>query len=380
MSETNNDNVGVFPALEPADAAAVIFSSVNSNGFSYFKQFEKYPGRLHRIYVRDPFDQWFTRGISAELPDWESLARHVAGRVEALGAKRILTFGSSMGGYASLKYAAAHPVDLCVSISPQTLIDIRLPHTPKNPVPPEHEDLAPLVTPDLQQRSLVFWGAADFVDIYNILRISWSTSRLYPVAGQDHLVAQHLLKKGLVDRLAVDFSAGAPIGDSFVAGLKVELDRRCMAPENARLICEAVEVLYRGAGGDLLDLLKPLLDGGDWPDADHIAAQVLARRHRFDEAIRFCRRATESAPSSVTIADTYADILRRAGRTEESLQAYLRCLAIRPKHYSALCALGELSMENGDLAAAKKYLDAAVEIRPRLTRAKALLERIESVG
>ena len=357
---------------EPGDSAIVFFSSVNSNGFSFFRQTAGL--RAHRIYVRDPYDAWYQKGIAETVPSVEAVADLLRGVVSDLRPARTATFGTSMGGYASVLFGNLIGVDTVIASSPQTLIDARLPHTPAQDFSASPTfDLADLIADNAPlRRHWISFGCADFVDIYNSIRVPWPTARLYPVANEDHLVAVGLARTGAFQRLFDAALAGEEAPD-----LAVTLDARLADETLAVLVRRFVETAYLAAPGDRLAILAALLERDEtWPATHHALAWCLNRDRRPEEAAVHAMRAAELAPQSVTIASDLAAILQRLGRTDEAIAAYGRCLKLRPRHYAALVSLAQLHHERGEAETALRYIDMAVDVRPRLARGHAVRRMI----
>ncbi len=138
--------------------------------------FEAYSLELSRLYVRDPFDAWFSKGVDNNLDTSDRLFDYLANVIEQCNPSMVMCFGSSMGGYGALRLALRTPVDLCVATSPQTLLDTRLPHTPRGGTAlPGYRFAASAGSRNELQHASIFRGG-DFVDIYNLTRIHWNNA------------------------------------------------------------------------------------------------------------------------------------------------------------------------------------------------------------
>jgi tetratricopeptide (TPR) repeat protein len=356
---------------------AVVFSSVNANGFSFYNLFEQFSEKLHRIYVRDPHDQWYDQGVSEELTSWPEVADAIRAEIEKLGATEVLTFGASMGAYAGIRFAREVDACACIAMSPQTILDGRLPHTPRDPVDQANHDLGRLLGSWQPRCTSIFFGAADFVDIYNVLRVSWQGAALYPVAEQDHLVAQFLLSKQVFHGLIGEFvETGRFSGEAQLCDKGIALDLNCFDEVQRLLINRIVEGYYLEAPWDVMTCQRALKVLQPWADGYNIEAQMLVREKDFEAAARAVSKARRLAPKSVTLSDAYADVMARAGRIDEAIDGYRRSLKLRSKHYGALCRLSELLHNNGDAEEAETLLRQAIEVRPRLPRAFTIAERL----
>jgi tetratricopeptide (TPR) repeat protein len=372
------ETFSVLPAKDAScKRAAVVFSSLNANGFSFYNLFEQFSDNIHRIYLRDPFDQWYDQGISDEVPDWDAVIAKTMEALKELDVKHFMTFGASMGGYAALRFAAQCDADLCIALSPQTLLDRRLPHTPKKEVDIRNRDIKPYLDCWRSKNAAIFFGAADFVDIFNVFRINWQGADLFPIAGQDHLVAQYLLSKRVMSAMVADFvNKGAYSPITRMQGKKVKLDRVCFDEVQRLLINRIVEGFYMDAPWDVLASTRSLKALHAWADGYHIEARMLARKKDYPAAIRAANKAYSLAENSVTISDALAEIHYQAGNLDDAIEGYRRSLGIRSKHYGALCRLGTLLHSKGDVDGALDMLAQAVEIRPRLTRAQSIAKNL----
>ncbi|WP_168801314.1 tetratricopeptide repeat protein [Rhizobium rhizophilum] len=374
--EVGSSAIVIKKATKVGAPVAVIFSSVNSNGFSYFKLFERFEGAITRIYVRDPSDMWYNNGVSENLNDSDKLFQYLHKTIRELKPSRVMCFGSSMGGYAALRFAMSGHVDLCVSTSPQTILDTRLPHTPKEPVDAGGYDLRQDIEALDHRKFLLFFGAADFVDVFNVLRVHWAGATVYPIANRDHLVAEYLYREGVFDHVLKSFIAGESAIGEAISSVLPALDNRVFDPPTFEAISRIVESYYLAADWDLAQLAVGLIEKDTWADAEHILSQYYRKKQNFGAAVDMANRAFKSAPASVKMAEALASTLRSAGRLDEAVEAYERCLEIRPKQYSALCALAELLAEKGEKAPSLRLLLKAQEIRPRLSRAFDLQKKL----
>jgi acetyl esterase/lipase len=76
-----------------------------------------------RIFVRDLRRAWYHRGIDGLGNTVLDCAAALARLCCDLGARRVVTLGASMGGYAALLYGALIRADSVLAFSPQTSID-----------------------------------------------------------------------------------------------------------------------------------------------------------------------------------------------------------------------------------------------------------------
>jgi len=372
MKKISHDVENALSIIDAGNGApvVVVFSSVNSNGFSFFKSLEGLP--FSKIFVRDPFDQWFQRGISADLGSLDILSSHLRSAIRMLRPCRLITMGASMGGYGALLFGYMLRANAVFAMSPQTIIDPRLPHTPtENFAGTPYFDLAPLLRVKNRHRpsTHILFGSDDIVDVWNACRlVALPGDTLYPIAGRDHLASNLIASNGDLVRVITALCEAREIE------LTAPLDRRCEQPRTKAIIDRLVRALYLEEAGlepeewaERLRRIEP-----EWSVPHDVISMLARRKGDLLTAEKAAGQAVAFAPQSITLQTTHADILLRLGREAEAIAAYARCLVIRPKHYAALCALGGLLGRAGKIQEALERLDAAIAIRPRLTRAHTL--------
>jgi pimeloyl-ACP methyl ester carboxylesterase len=78
---------------------------------------------VKRLFLRDPALIWYQRGVpgfGASIDEVAGSVRQIAGEQ---GAERLVTIGSSAGGYAALAFGVLLEADLVIAFSPQTMLD-----------------------------------------------------------------------------------------------------------------------------------------------------------------------------------------------------------------------------------------------------------------
>ena len=100
--------------------------------------FEWYKNRLSNadkhIFVRDVFEQWYLKGINKNIPNQDALLAFL--KKESLGYKRVVTIGSSAGGYAAILFGCQLNAFKIFSFSPRISLTplIEKASTNKNPI------------------------------------------------------------------------------------------------------------------------------------------------------------------------------------------------------------------------------------------------------
>lgn len=120
-------------ALAPgADTLYVFFGGIAAGIAMPPFEFYRAAGIIteHKIFVRD-FDQcWYHAGLRGHSHDLRSTVRFLRAELDAVGARRVVFVGNSMGGYAAMLFAALLGVGEVIAFAPQTFVSpwLRLRH------------------------------------------------------------------------------------------------------------------------------------------------------------------------------------------------------------------------------------------------------------
>jgi hypothetical protein len=89
--------------------------------FEFFNVTRDFP--LTRVYVRDPDQAWYHRGLRGLTLNVRSTAHALGALLKERSAERTVLVGNSMGGYAALAIGALMDATEVHAFSPQTFID-----------------------------------------------------------------------------------------------------------------------------------------------------------------------------------------------------------------------------------------------------------------
>jgi pimeloyl-ACP methyl ester carboxylesterase len=181
-----------------SETAIVAFSANGSrpDRFHFFPLGKLVPG-ASTLLVRDPSDNWYNAG----LPGVGQTVEEIAGRIEAelakMGAKRVVTVGSSMGGYAAILFGCLIGAERVVALVPQTLLDPGLPHwRPAAGVELQAPDLRPFIHDAPQTTINAVFGMDDLMDIFHVRRIASAPSvRTLGLPATNHAFPKGLHQK-----------------------------------------------------------------------------------------------------------------------------------------------------------------------------------------
>jgi len=89
--------------------------------FEFFAATAELP--VKRLFVRDLHQTWYQHGIEGQGGTIREAAESLRELIDRHGAQRIVTAGSSAGGYAALAFASILGAERALSFGPQTVLD-----------------------------------------------------------------------------------------------------------------------------------------------------------------------------------------------------------------------------------------------------------------
>jgi pimeloyl-ACP methyl ester carboxylesterase len=81
---------------------------------------------VKKMFVRDPRQSWYHRGMPSHGNTLESVAEVLRGLLAEQEVQRLVTVGASAGGYAALVFGALLGADRVLAFAPQTTLDRRV--------------------------------------------------------------------------------------------------------------------------------------------------------------------------------------------------------------------------------------------------------------
>lgn len=129
------------------------------------------------LFVRDPLRAWYLRGIGPAGHTFESVVSRLQEQIRAARPSRIVTVGSSMGGYAAIRAGIALQAEAILAFGPQVVL-----------APEEREALGLRGSPyEHSLRSLQANGEAEgfaLTSLLDVVREPWPTAPLRTTAIQ----------------------------------------------------------------------------------------------------------------------------------------------------------------------------------------------------
>ena len=97
-----------------------IAGGVSMPVFEFFRMTEGYPTK--RLFLRDPRQSWYQRGIPGVGDDEDAIAAMLSQRIAESGATRVVMAGASAGGFAAMRLGAKCGAHVVIAFSPQAFI------------------------------------------------------------------------------------------------------------------------------------------------------------------------------------------------------------------------------------------------------------------
>lgn len=113
-----------FELASSSQVLLIIFASRNDIRANIQFQFRNLLSQvdIKKIFVRDVHDAWYSKGLKNIVDSIEGIAEYLNERIERIKPKKLVTLGSSSGGYAALLFGCLLNADQSIAFSPQTKI------------------------------------------------------------------------------------------------------------------------------------------------------------------------------------------------------------------------------------------------------------------
>jgi tetratricopeptide (TPR) repeat protein len=127
IHDANRIKQAVSIYLELASSSQVlliVFASRNDDRAHTKFQFRQLLSQvdIKKIFIRDVYDAWYNKGLKNIVDSIEGVAEYLKEQIEQIKPKKLITLGSSSGGYASLLFGFLLNADRSLAFSPQTKI------------------------------------------------------------------------------------------------------------------------------------------------------------------------------------------------------------------------------------------------------------------
>lgn len=336
---------------------------------------------------RPGFGEDFLRqsGVSAihvmgRCEDWyqypEMAAVMAAVRAATAGAERVMTYGSSMGAYAALRFADAAGAHAVLAISPQYSIDpAKVPFETRWLQDGKRITFRPEIDDRLTSacRPLIVYDSASDDEKHVRLIAADIDADLVGLPYVHHPATTYLNEMGLLGSLVFDVLAGDLDVESFRA--EAVARRRNSAVYLSRLAeLQPASRVRTGRGIAALALERAPHN----PMALTALAAYLTRAGEHDRAIVLHERATELGFRAANYLVPHANALVAAGKTEEALQLVDEVLDQLPTAAHLRYWQGAILWQTGSSDAAIAAVERAIALDPFEIRYRNTLDRFRS--
>jgi len=366
--------VSVLEVRDPGHETVVVsFAHRGAAGFAYYRLLDALP--VSRVFVRDSTDRWYNGAVPGLGDTVAEMAETVRAAIGETGATRVVTVGSSMGGYAALLFGGLLRADRVVALSPQTLLDRRFPLSPPADVTPQVPDLRSVVAAAVDTDVLVVTGADDLVDAFYVGRLAGlPTVRSLAVPDASHTFADELHRR---ERLT-------PVLHALLAG-EVPEDCRthpCADVVVAGHVDDAVLRFHdRDPAGAAAAMAPVCAAHPEWAGAQFLLGRALLAAHRPVEAEAAFRAAAAANPGWFEPPRELGRALLAQDRAETAEPFLRQAIAMRPSWAEAHVFLADCVVRRGDEGEGRALLARALELKPALAgEVERRLSALEAAG
>lgn len=361
MADTSVDKGALLSEPSDSDTAMVAFGARGQGRgpFPYARLRERL-SPWSKIVVRDPAESWYQAGLPEHGDTLEEIAEKLRAEIDGMGAKRVVTFGPSMGGYAAILFGCLIGATRVIAFCPQTFLDPPLAYAPPPGVGLQAPDLEPIVRMNPEVKIDLIFGRDGLVDLVHARRIAHLPSvRILVGQGNDHLVVAEMNRAKRLAPLIIELAQGAtPKGFAIDPGLGAEHEWRLeealfaeqrgdwqVARDRVRPVAECFPLW----AGPSFHLSRALIELGEWPAAECALKRVLRASPKWWSARTLLARALEEQ-----------------GKTVDAERAIRAGLALDPNWLDGLVELGELLSRHGRKQDARAAAMAAERVAGRL--------------
>lgn len=311
------------------------------------------------ILVNNGPDEWYQGGIDGLGSSVDEVIGTIQRWADHLGATRLYTVGTGMGGTGALLYGAKLNANALV-FSPDVLLSLPLsePHR-LMPTGLQRADLRDLLMARTAGNVDIFSAEGDPVDLLSaahlteIIRVN-----VISILRTDSKASAYLHKLKLLNPIVDAFLADQPLPDLEAEGVGAHIPG---LPESL------YEAFYADSDQRFADAERHARQALElYPEATTAAALLgksLMEQGRFEEALPIVRDAAKTHPSSEN-RFMLASAFQHTGDLDRAVTTHKRILDLYPKFGRSHYALGQIDAHNESWQTALKHLETAVAIEP----------------
>jgi len=339
----------------------IAFSSVNTprGNFKPFKVIAECSCNI--IFVNDSANNWYLKGVKGFGDEYKSSAKQIVDLARAIGNGQAITFGTSMGAYGALLYAAAGNADFCLAFGPEALLDLpgsrSAQHKDKDAQLP-YSELFHLINSS-ETPYYVFTSECDEVDMINALTLkAINNIHVVSVRGVEHPGIQVFAEKAGV----AEFIDRALLHPESI----LEFDQRGSILENEELIKDLWIAYGLKKDKNFRGYLE-YLESQMWKSYlnsafMHRLGEAYYRNNNQTKAIECLEEAIRLDDLQYESYNLLGVIQRRRRQFSEAEDNFLKSLSISPRNAFAHHNLGMLLLDTNRWSDAVLSFEKAVNI------------------
>lgn len=369
----------ILPMEGGASRPMVVFFGAKdllAGTFNFFQQGREL--KAHRFFFNNGENHWYQYGIPGFADSDAAFIDLLARWRDVLQAPRIYMVGTSMGGYAAIRYGAALGADI-LAFSTDVVLDAPQSQSAAHftgTQPATYPDLRPLVQEAAPNLTLIV-GERDLPDLKAAQDLMQVTRvNAISMVGGGHIMPTFLSRQARLGPMLRDFIDGksvkvregtgrALLAEGYVEqGFAALLEARKKKPDWA-----AVETLTRSA-------LRTYPNG---EAAQALLGEAVLRQDRPEEAVPILSQALIGAGEDVDLLLLLCLALRRTRGADRAKAICHGILEKQPGHVRTLVSLALTYRVDGDLRQARVFLQRAVRREPDKATYRDHLEKVEAL-
>jgi tetratricopeptide (TPR) repeat protein len=352
------------------------FSSLNGQ-IEFRRSLSTLPTDRH--FFQDQERGWYQRGCTGfeSIKDLLSHLERLRSRSES---KRLITIGSSMGGFGALLIGNLLAADVVIAFDPQTFIDeknraylgdIRWASDLRK-VTPIYPDIAPII--NVNTKNYIVFGQDVSIDAVHALRLGdQDTVSTFAVGYSNHNSASQLARTKELDRFLSDvyqghIQRGGELPEHFDFG-------RWKDRSDDYLILTLFE--HKTKKLDTLEIAEKLVQRRpEWAFAQLEHAKNLLVQRRREEALTTLSKAVTIRPHYAEVRLQIGMLLSALGNQDDAIAHLEQATLLAPQRAAVFYQFGVALDRGGFKEQARSALQKACDLSPDWIAARELLSRV----
>lgn len=344
----------------------ISFSSVSTEKGRFKPYSALLEGSYNLIFVNDRDNMWYQHGIDGLDGTSQGAATALVSEARRIGNGRVVTLGSSMGGFGAVLFASLGGADGCLAFGVETLLNLpgsRSLRFISKTAGVRYPDLRDIIT----AATHLVVSEEDETDLYCALRVlDHPLITAQSIRGIDHPGIQIItpLHK-LIETFA--YTGCAPLPSDRIGGVLRSRD----------LVSRLFEAsMIASASGDekALPILSRLATEGAHFLPDQRLAEIYKRNNDYPRALLHWRRVLELEPLSYNALTSLGSWTKQP--VEASIELLRRSAKINPYHGPTFLHLGKMYLKMGHEQLAEQNFRQALKVTPALSAAQLELDKL----